>query len=91
MTRQQAVGRLLIPRLKSRVFSVFLIKDKMPAREAFCTLARRVGEYVNPEDLDEREVRFLDELFGLFEKDIPEVFYNGWKGEKVCAKKYPSG
>ena len=91
MNKNDILDMRKYPEFDALFWDATMIKDKMPAREAFCTLARRVGEYVNPEDLDEREVRLLDELFGLFEKDIPEVFYNGWKGEKVCAKKYPSG
>lgn len=60
----------------------------MKARDVFCILALRVEEKVEIEKLNEKEMALLDELFHLFENDIPEVFYNGWKHEKVYAGEY---
>ena len=58
--------------------------SRMTVRDAFCILALRIGTYLEPENMNEKETRLFNELFQLFEDDIPEVLYNGWRHEKTC-------
>lgn len=67
------------PNLRCLFWDVPGILTQVPVRDIFCVFATRLEEYINVDVLTPEEKTVVNDLFTLFQQDLPEVLYDGWK------------